>query len=177
MLDVCEFLILSIHTHKQAYTVCTRRGLLNKLLYSKFFATYFTDAEIQELIRESVAAREHSYSPYSKFKVGAAVRCADGSISSGCNVENASFPAGACAEITAIVKAVSEGKRKFKALTVVADLESTLFTAPCGVCRQVIAEFGSVPIYLARTDMKRVLRITSNDLFPLSFAMDNTETR
>lgn len=140
------------------------------------FITYicFADADIQELIRESVAVRENSYSPYSKFKVGAAVRCADGSISRGCNVENSSFPAGVCAEVTAIVKAVSEGKRKFKALTVVADHDSIVFTSPCGVCRQVIAEFGDIPIYLTRSDMKRVLQTRTNELIPLSFFMSNT---
>ncbi|EFN76765.1 Cytidine deaminase [Harpegnathos saltator] len=133
----------------------------------------FADADIQELIRESAVVRENSYSPYSKFKVGAAVRCADGSISKGCNVENASFPAGVCAETSAIVRAVSEGKKQFKALTVVADHDNTIFTAPCGVCRQVIVEFGDIPIYLTRSDMKMVLRTRSSELCPLSFNMPN----
>ncbi|KAH0951953.1 hypothetical protein HN011_004344 [Eciton burchellii] len=129
----------------------------------------FADANIQELIRASVAARENSYSPYSKFKVGAAVRCADGSISQGCNVENACFPAGVCAETSAIARAVSEGKKKFMMLAVVADHDNTVFTTPCGVCRQMIAEFGDIPIYLTRTDMKQVLRIRTSDLLPLAF--------
>lgn len=125
------------------------------------------DADIQELIRESALVRENSYSPYSKFKVGAALRCNDGSISRGCNVENSSFPAGVCAENTAIVKAVSEGKKKFTALAVVAEQQnSAAFVTPCGVCRQVIAEFGNIPIYLARTDMKQVLRTSTDELFP-----------
>lgn len=118
--------------------------------------------------------RENSYSPYSKFKVGAAIRCADGSISRGCNVENASFPAGVCAETSAIARAVSEGRRKFTTLAVVADHDDIVFTTPCGVCRQVIAEFGDIPIYLTRSDMKQVLRIrTINDLFPLAFSPNN----
>ncbi|XP_020293858.1 uncharacterized protein LOC109859733 [Pseudomyrmex gracilis] len=126
------------------------------------------DADIQELLKSSAAVRENSYSPYSKFKVGAAMRCDDGSIVRGCNVENASFPAGVCAETTAIATAVSEGKRKFLALAVVAEQDATTsFTTPCGVCRQVISEFGNIPIYLARTDMKKVLRIETSDLFPL----------
>ncbi|XP_032686306.1 cytidine deaminase-like [Odontomachus brunneus] len=129
------------------------------------------DAEIQELIKESVAVRENSYSPYSKFKVGAALRCEDGSVWKGCNVENASFPAGVCAETSVIAKAVSEGKRRFKALTVVADHDNTTFTAPCGVCRQMIVEFGDIPIYLTRSDMKKVLRTRGNELCPLSFKM------
>ncbi|GAB1864628.1 Cytidine deaminase [Camponotus japonicus] len=137
------------------------------------------DKDIQELIRESAAAREKSYSPYSKFKVGAAVRCADGSISRGCNVENAAFPASVCAETTAIVRAVSEGKKKFTALTVVADQENVKFTTPCGVCRQVISEFfgDNIPIYLTRSDMKQVLRIKMSELFPFSpFHTSDTET-
>ncbi|XP_050451214.1 cytidine deaminase-like [Cataglyphis hispanica] len=136
------------------------------------------DADTQELIRESVAAREKSYSPYSKFKVGAAVRCADGSISRGCNVENAAFSATVCAETTAIVRAVSEGKKKFTSLTVVADQENVTFTTPCGICRQVISEFGgNIPIYLTRSDMKKVLRTRISELFPLSpFPTSDTET-
>ncbi|XP_071563414.1 cytidine deaminase isoform X1 [Temnothorax nylanderi] len=136
------------------------------------------NADIQELIRESATVRENSYSPYSKFKVGAAVRCADGSITRGCNVENASFPAGVCAETTAIARAVSEGKQKFTALAVVADQESTTFTTPCGVCRQFMSEFGdNIPIYLSRTDMKKVLRTKVNELLPLSpFRTNDTET-
>jgi len=132
---------------------------------------------MQELIRESVTVRENSYAPYSKFKVGAAVRCSDGSISRGCNVENASFPAGVCAEVTAIARAVSEGKQKFTALAVAADQESTTFTTPCGVCRQFISEFGDIPIYLSRTDMKKVLRTKVNELLPLSpFHTDDAGT-
>lgn len=99
------------------------------------------------------------------------MRCEDGSISKGCNVENASFPAGVCAETTAIARAISEGNRQFKALTVVADHENTTFTSPCGVCRQVIIEFGDIPIYLTRSDMKRVLRTRSTEICPLSFKM------
>lgn len=138
----------------------------------------FADGETQELIKESAAVRENAYSPYSKFKVGAAVRCVDGSISRGCNVENASYPAGVCAEVTAIARAVSEGKRKFTALAVVADQENTSFTTPCGVCRQFMSEFGeNMPIYLTRSDMKKVLRTEVNELLPLSpFRTNGTET-
>ncbi|XP_011876802.1 PREDICTED: cytidine deaminase-like [Vollenhovia emeryi] len=135
------------------------------------------DTDTQELIRESVTAREKSYSPYSKFKVGAAVRCADGSISRGCNVENASFPAGVCAEVAAIARAISEGKQKFTALAVVADQEGTTFTTPCGVCRQFISEFSNdLAIYLTRSDMKKVLRTRMNELLPLPFHTNDAET-
>lgn len=128
------------------------------------------EPDIQGLIKESIAVREHSYSPYSKFKVGAAVLCGDGTVSSGCNIENASYPVGTCAEIMAIGKAVSEGKRKFKALVVVADKrDNSSFVAPCGLCRQYIVEFGEMPVYLSGPDMKNALKTTVSNLLPYSF--------
>jgi cytidine deaminase len=93
---------------------------------------------IQRLIGCAYEARLNSYSPYSNYPVGAALLCADGSIYTGCNVENASYPAGNCAERTAVFKAVSEGKRKFKAIAIVG---GKTLTSPCGVCRQVLREF------------------------------------
>ena len=122
-----------------------------------------------------MAAREYSYSPYSKFKVGAGVLCIDGTISTGCNIENASYPVGICAERTAIVKAVSEGKRKFKVLAVVADKENNTFTTPCGLCRQTIAEFGDISIYLAEPLMKSVFRTSLSKLLPCAFGLGNAE--
>ncbi|XP_031849175.1 cytidine deaminase [Nomia melanderi] len=131
-------------------------------------------ADIQLLIKESIVVREHSYSPYSKFKVGAAVLCDDGTIFTGCNVENASYPVGTCAERAAIVKAVSEGKRKFKALTVVADMgNNSSFVTPCGFCRQAMIEFGDIPIYLSSPDMKNVLKTTTRILLPRAFGLNN----
>ncbi|XP_076757951.1 cytidine deaminase isoform X1 [Xylocopa sonorina] len=139
---------------------------------------HFTDLDpvIQNLIKKGAAVREYSYSPYSKFKIGAAILCDDGTIITGCNVENASYPVGTCAERTAIVKAVSEGKRKFLALTVVADKINNAFTTPCGFCRQAIAEFGNIPIYLTGPDMKDVLKSTLSILLPHSFGFGNAET-
>ncbi|XP_006619527.1 uncharacterized protein LOC102675283 isoform X2 [Apis dorsata] len=92
-----------------------------------------------------------------------------------CNVENASYPVGTCAERTAIVKAVSEGKRKFKVLTVVADKKNNIFTTPCGFCRQAIAEFGDIPIYLTGPDMKNVLKTTLSNLLPHAFGIGNAK--
>ncbi|XP_003699246.2 cytidine deaminase [Megachile rotundata] len=137
----------------------------------------FTTLEpnIQTLIKKSIAAREYSYSPYSKFKVGAAILCVDGTIFTGCNVENASYPVGTCAERTAIVKAVSEGKRKFKALAVAADKEKNDFVTPCGFCRQAIAEFGDIIIYLTGPDTTSVLKTTICKLLPHAFGLGNTE--
>lgn len=85
--------------------------------------TDMTEQEIQKLIDRAIVAREKTYSPYSHFGVGAALVCEDGSIYEGCNIENASYGLTNCAERTAIFKAVSEGRTKFKALAVVADTE------------------------------------------------------
>lgn len=97
--------------------------------------------EIKELVKLSIEAREKAYVPYSSFKVGAAVEMEDGSIYTGCNIENASYGAANCAERTAIFKAVSDGHRVIKKIAVVGDRSA--FTSPCGICRQVIAEFAS----------------------------------
>jgi cytidine deaminase len=97
----------------------------------------------RELIDLAFEAKTRSYSPYSHFSVGAALLCEDGSIYLGCNIENASYGATNCAERTAIFKAVSEGKREFTAIAIVAAPEGEPLrkTAPCGVCRQVMMEF------------------------------------
>lgn len=92
-----------------------------------------------KLVNKAIKAREEAYEPYSNFKVGAAVLMEDGSIYSGCNIENASYGATNCAERTAIFKAVSEGHRKLKAIAIVGSAEE--YTYPCGICRQVIVEF------------------------------------
>ncbi|KZC14832.1 Cytidine deaminase, partial [Dufourea novaeangliae] len=136
---------------------------------------YFSEPDIQSLIRSSVLVRENSYSPYSNFKVGAAVLCSDDTISTGCNVENVSYPVGTCAERVAIAKAVSEGKRKFKALAVVADNVNNSFVSPCGMCRQYIAEFGNIPVYMSSPDMTIALKCTVSNLLPHAFISMNAE--
>ena len=97
----------------------------------------------ERLMRLALEARERSYSPYSHFRVGAALLCGDGSVYTGCNIENAAFTPGICAERTAFAKAVSEGKRSFRAIAIAGGPEKghPAFAAPCGVCRQVMAEF------------------------------------
>ncbi|WP_195937828.1 cytidine deaminase [Romboutsia sp. 1001713B170131_170501_G6] len=97
----------------------------------------------KELLKIAEEARKHSYSPYSKFRVGAALLTKDGKVFTGCNVECASFGATNCAERTAIFKAISEGYRDIEAIAVASDnSEKNESTYPCAICRQVIIEFG-----------------------------------
>ncbi|WVQ85401.1 cytidine deaminase [Cryptococcus sp. DSM 104549] len=104
---------------------------------------------LDELFSAAIKYRDRAYAPYSKFHVGAALLGEDGQIFGGCNVENASYGAGICAERTAMTKAVSEGQKKFLAVAVVSDIPSPT-TSPCGICRQFLREFlePHVPIYL-----------------------------
>jgi cytidine deaminase len=91
------------------------------------------------LVEEASVARERSLSPFSDFKVGAAVETVDGKIYTGCNIESASFGLTVCAERVAVWKALSEGEKRFKRIAIVADTEQ--LTPPCGTCRQIIWEF------------------------------------
>ena len=119
-----------------------------------------------ELFQAAVKARENAYIPYSHFGVGAAVRAKDGRIFTGCNIENASYGLTVCAERNAIFAAVMEGVREFAALCVTADTPAPV--APCGACRQVMAEFQIPVIYL--TNLKGDVKETSlEELLPYSF--------
>ena len=99
--------------------------------------------DYKTLMENAHSAREKSYSPYSHFRVGAALLAKNGKVYTGCNIENAGYSATNCAERTAIFKAVSEGELEFEAMAIVGgkEGETAPFCAPCGVCRQVIAEF------------------------------------
>lgn len=104
-----------------------------------------------ELLEIAKNAMEYAYAPYSNFKVGAALLCSDGTVFTGCNVENAGYGASNCAERTAIFKAVSEGKRNFSAIAIVSSSGDETF--PCGICRQVMGEFSpELRIILQRSD-------------------------
>ena len=120
-----------------------------------------------QLVAAARAAREHAVADFSGFKVGAAVETANGTIISGCNIENASYGLTLCAERVAIFKAVSEGHRAFTRIVVVADTESP--TPPCGACRQIIWEFcGDVEVIIA--NLKSVTAsLRMKDLLPLPF--------
>jgi cytidine deaminase len=91
------------------------------------------------LIQAAIEAREEAYAPYSHFQVGAAVCTVAGRVYTGCNIENASFGATVCAERVAVLKAVSEGAREIEAIAIV--YADDVFARPCGICRQVLAEF------------------------------------
>ena len=128
------------------------------------------DAKIDDkLLAAALAARENAYAPYSKFTVGAAVLADDGRIFTGCNVENASYGLTCCAERNAIFAAVSSGARSFKALCVVADTDAPV--APCGACRQVLAEFPFEKIILANC-LGQVKITTADELLPYGFGAD-----
>ena len=103
-----------------------------------------TEQDYRMLIREAKEAQKNAYAPYSGFLVGAALLASDGSLYRGCNIENASFGATNCAERTAVFRAVSEGKKAFLAIAVLGNMtgkEALNYTYPCGICRQVLAEF------------------------------------
>ncbi len=122
-----------------------------------------------QLIAVARAAREHAHAPFSKFRVGAALRAKSGRIFSGCNIENASYGLTLCAERVAIFKALSEGERphEFEAIAILTD--SDALTPPCGACRQIIWEFcGDVPVILANLQGK-IERERSLNLLPRPF--------
>ena len=128
-----------------------------------------------ELIREAFKAQTFSYSPYSNFQVGAALLTADGKVYSGCNIESAAYTPTNCAERTAFFKAVSEGERNFSKIAVVGNLKSGRmpeddYTAPCGVCRQVMMEFcgQDFEIILAKSETDYKV-FTLPEILPLGF--------
>jgi cytidine deaminase len=105
----------------------------------------------QELVELAFSMLDRSYCPYSHFPVGAALECEDGTVYTGCNVENAAYGSSLCAERTALVKAVSEGKRAFRRLAIAGNSEDCCW--PCGACRQMLSEFApNLTILAARRD-------------------------
>ena len=128
-----------------------------------------------DLINAAAKSLRNSYSPYSGFKVGAALLCASGKIFCGCNIENASYPAGICAERTAIFKAVSEGEHEFVKLALVGEKAGKIsdFCYPCGICRQVISEFCNADFEILTYDGETIKRHTLGELLPLSFGRKN----
>lgn len=121
----------------------------------------------RELIQLAIAMEERSYCPYSHFPVGAALLCSDGSVFTGCNVENAAYGAAICAERTAVVKAVSEGHRDFVRLAVAGRSED--YCWPCGECRQVLREFAPRLELLCANRDGAWAKTTLEELLPHSF--------
>ena len=137
--------------------------------------------QIQELISAAMAQLERAYAPYSHFKVGAALLTEEGRIYTGCNIENAAYTPTNCGERTAFFKAVSEGERSFRAICIVGGMDGvpTDYTAPCGVCRQVMMEFCSpeeFEVILARgAEDYQVYKL--KDLLPRGFGPGNLEKK
>lgn len=122
----------------------------------------------QELIDLARRAREKAYVPYSGFPVGAALVAEDGTVFTGCNIENASYGLALCAERTAIFKMASEGHHAISAIAVIADTDGPV--SPCGACRQVMAEFAGNGVRVILTNLKGEVQVTTvGDLLPGAF--------
>lgn len=132
---------------------------------------------IKQLVSVAIEQLNFSYAPYSGFKVGAALLTKDGDIYTGCNVENAAYTPSNCAERTAIFKAVSEGKKEFQAIAIVGGKDGVLtsYTAPCGVCRQVMMEFCDPKTFqiILATEIQKYDVFTLEELLPLGFGSNN----
>ena len=126
-----------------------------------------------ELQKRALAAMEFAYAPYSKFKVGAALLGADGSITEACNVENAAFPAGTCAERAAIASAVAKGVRSFTVLAIASSADEP--TPPCGMCRQALIEFAPELEVISVTRSGKQARWRLTDLLPQAFSPTSLE--
>ncbi len=130
-----------------------------------------TKAQISALVKESIRARKNAYAPYSQFKVGALLVDDKGRKFSGVNVENGSYGATVCAERTAIFSAVANGMKKIKLLVVVGDTPGPI--PPCGMCRQVIAEFSDSKTQIVMANLKGDYRVVTNaELLPFPFEFD-----
>ena len=125
----------------------------------------------KELMAVAVKAREMSYSPYSNFRVGAALLGLSGKVYTGCNVENAGYSPTNCAERTALFKAISEGEREFSAIAIVGGLGDKLndFCAPCGVCRQALSEFCGKDFRFVLGNPNNIKVVTMEEILPYSF--------
>ena len=131
--------------------------------------------DIKSLAKEAIAAKENAYVPYSHFRVGAALLTAGGKIYTGCNIENAAYTPTNCAERTAFFKAVSEGEREFAAIAITGDAAGYLY--PCGVCRQVMAEFCNpkeFQVVLVNTESDYRI-VTLEEILPGAFTVADLE--
>jgi cytidine deaminase len=128
------------------------------------------------MLREhALGAMARAYAPYSHFRVGAALLGSDGSVTEGCNVENASYPAGICAERGAVAAAVARGVQSFEALAIATEAEEP--TPPCGICRQVLEEFAPALLVVSMTRGGREARWTLDELLPAAFTPQSMDRR
>jgi len=132
-------------------------------------------ASLDELFAAARSIQAKAYAPYSRFKVGAAIRTADGRIFTGCNVENAAYPVGTCAEAGAIAAMIAGGADRIAAIVVMG--EGSALVTPCGGCRQRIREFAALetPVHVAGPEgIRRTFAL--DELLPFSFGPDNLST-
>lgn len=130
----------------------------------------------ETVLRErAVAAMDRAYAPYSGFRVGAALLASDGSITEGCNVENAAYPAGICAERVALGAAVARGLRGFEAVAIATEADEP--TPPCGMCRQALVEFAPHLTVIAVTRSGRTARWMLDELLPNAFTPHSLDRR
>lgn len=135
------------------------------------------NAVIRKLIEAAIGQLSYAYVPYSGFRVGAALLARNGSVYTGCNIENAAYTPSNCAERTAFFKAVSEGVKEFSAICIVGGKDGILteYTPPCGVCRQVMMEFCDPETFqiILATDTEHYHIVTLKELFPMGFGPGN----
>ncbi len=130
--------------------------------------------DAKELMKIARKARQNAYAPYSHFAVGAALLAESGRVYTGCNIENASYGLTCCAERNAIFAAVGAGERRFKILAVAADSSEPV--APCGACRQVIAEFG-IPLVVMGNLKEATKTMTAEELLPYGFGQESMNNK
>src|SRR4051812_23708402 len=133
------------------------------------------DHQMDMLRERALATMDRAYAPYSKFRVGAALLATDGGVTEGCNVENAAYPAGICAEVAAVAAAVARGSRRFEAIAIATEADEP--TPPCGICRQVLEEFAPHLVVLSVTRSGREARWSLDDLLPKAFTPHSLERR
>lgn len=130
--------------------------------------------DAKELMKMAIETRQNAYAPYSHFAVGAALLAESGRVYTGCNIENASYGLTCCAERNAIFAAVGAGERRFKMLAVAADSPEPV--APCGACRQVIAEFG-IPLVVMGNLKEATKTMTAEELLPYGFGQESMNNK
>jgi len=127
------------------------------------------DPSLRELVERAERVRDHAHAPYSRFRVGAALRTASGAVYTGCNVENASYGATSCAERGAVAAMVAAGEREIAAIAVFTDADPP--GMPCGICRQVLLEFGRPGTEIVAASPRALRRITLERLLPEPFTL------